>query len=110
MVTFKEDRIARGWKKGFPKRKKEQMTKKEEHEFFGHKFERKEHEFFGHKFGCKEQKLVRFNQIISFKSEELYDIYCDKNGQICEVTPVDEISKSFLNFHRGVPLKLLFNE
>lgn len=98
MVTFKEDRIARGWKKGFPKRKKEQMTKKEEHEFFGHKFEH------------KEQKLVRFNQIISFKSEELYDIYCDKNGQICEITPVDEISKSFLNFHRGVPLKLLFNE
>ena len=95
MVTFKEDRIARGWKKKFPKRKG-QMTKKEEHEFFGHKF------------GCKEQKLVRYNQKISLKSEELYDIYCDKNGQICEVTPVDETSKSFLNFHRGVPLTLLF--
>ena len=73
---------------------------KDRHFSFYIKFERKEHEFFGHKFGCKEQKLVRYNQIISLKSEELYD--CDKNGQICEVTPVDETSKSFLNFHRAI--------
>ena len=98
MTTFKEDRIARGWKKRFPKRKKGQMTKKEEHEFFGHKFER------------KEQKLTLFGQKISTESEEVYDIYCDKNGQICVVIPVDETSKAFLNFYRGVPLKLLTNE
>jgi hypothetical protein len=81
MATFKEDRIARGWKKRFPKKKKGQMTKKEEHEFFGHKFE------------CKKQKLTLFGQKISTESEEVYDIYCDKNGQICEVMPVGNISK-----------------
>ena len=98
MATFKEDRIARGWKKRFPKRKKGQMTKKEEREFFGHKFE------------YKEQKLSLFGQKISSESKEIYDIYCDKNGQICEVIPVDETSKPFLNVYRGVPLKLLLNE
>ena len=98
MTTFKEDRIARGWKKRFPKRKKGQMTKKEEREFFGHKFE------------YKEQKLSLFGQKISSESKEIYDIYCDKNGQICEVIPVDETSKPFLNVYRGVPLKLLINE
>ena len=98
MTTFKEDRIARGWKKKFPKRKKGQMTKKEEREFFGHKFE------------YKEQKLSLFGQKISSESKEIYDIYCDKNGQICEVIPVDETSKPFLNVYRGVPLKLLINE
>ena len=98
MTTFKEDRIARGWKKRFPKKKKGQMTKKEEREFFGHKFE------------YKEQKLSLFGQKISSESEEVYDIYCDKNEQICGVTPVDETSKPFLNFYRGVLLKLLINE
>ena len=98
MTTFKEDRIARGWKKRFPKRKKGQMTKKEEREFFGHKFE------------CEKQRLSLFGQKISPKSEEVYDVYCDKNGQVCEVIPVDETSKSFLNFYRGIPLKLLTNE
>ena len=97
MTTFKEDRIARGWKKKFPKRKKGQMTKKEEREFFGHKFE------------CEKQRLSLFGQKISPESEEVYDVYCDKNEQICEVIPVDETSKSFLNFHRGVPLKLLLH-
>lgn len=98
MTTFKEDRIARGWKKRFPKRKKGQMSKKEEREFFGHKFE------------CKKQELALFGQKISSESEGLYDIYCDKNGQICEVMPVGNISRSFLNFYRGVPLKLFLNE
>ena len=98
MTTFKEDRIARGWKKRFPKKKKERMTKKEERKFFGHKFE------------CEKQKLSLFGQKISSESEEVYDIYCDKNEQICEVIPIDKTSKSFLNFHRGVPLKLLTNE
>lgn len=98
MATFKEDRIARGWKKRFPKKKKGQMTKKEEREFFGHNFE------------YKEQKLSLFGQKISSESKEIYDIYCDKNGQICEVIPVDETSKPFLNVYRGVPLKLLINE
>ena len=98
MTTFKEDRIARGWKKRFPKRKKGQMTKKEEREFFSHKFE------------CEEQRLSLFGQKISPESEEVYDVYCDKNGQVCEVIPVDETSKSFLNFYRGIPLKLLTNE
>ena len=98
MTTFKEDRIARGWKKKFPKRKKGQMTKKEERKFFGHKFE------------CEKQRLSLFGQKISPESEEVYDVYCDKNGQVCEVIPVDETSKSFLNFYRGIPLKLLTNE
>lgn len=98
MTTFKEDRIARGWKKRIPKRKKGQMTKKEEREFFGHKFE------------YKEQKLSLFGQKISSENKEIYDIYCDKNEQICEVIPVDETSKPFLNVYRGVPLKLLINE
>ena len=98
MTTFKEDRIARGWKKRFPKRKKGQMTKKEERKFFGHKFE------------CEKQRLSLFGQKISPESEEVYDVYCDKNGQVCEVIPIDETSKSFLNFYRGIPLKLLTNE
>lgn len=98
MTTFKEDRIARGWKKRFPKKKKGQMTKKEERKFFGHKFE------------CEKQRLSLFGQKISPESEEVYDVYCDKNGQVCEVIPVDETSKSFLNFYRGIPLKLLTNE
>ena len=98
MTTFKEDRIVRGWKKRFPKKKKGQMTKKEERKFFGHKFE------------CEKQRLSLFGQKISPESEEVYDVYCDKNGQVCEVIPVDETSKSFLNFYRGIPLKLLTNE
>ena len=98
MTTFKEDRITKGWKKRFPKRKKGQMTKKEEREFFGHKFE------------CKKQEFALYGQKISSESEGLYDIYGDKNGQICEVMPVGNISKSFLNFYRGVPLKLFLNE
>ena len=98
MTTFKEDRIARGWKKRFPKKKKGQMTKKEERKFFGHKFE------------CEKQRLSLFGQKISPESEEVYDVYCDKNDQVCEVIPVDETSKSFLNFYRGIPLKLLLNE
>lgn len=98
MTTFKEDRIARGWKKRFPKKKKGQMTKKEERKFFGHKFE------------CEKQRLSLFGQKISPESEEVYDVYCDKNDQVCEVIPVDETSKSFLNFYRGIPLKLLTNE
>ena len=98
MTTFKEDRIARGWKKRFPKKKKGRMTKKEERKFFGHKFE------------YKEQKLSLFGQKIFSENKEIYDIYCDKNEQICEIIPVDDRSKSFLNFHRGVPLKLLTNE
>ena len=98
MTTFKEDRITKGWKKKFPKRKKGQMTKKEERGFFGHKFE------------CEKQRLSLFGQKISPESEEVYDVYCDKNGQVCEVIPVDETSKSFLNFYRGIPLKLLTNE
>ena len=75
MTTFKEDRIARGWKKRFPKRKKGQMTKKEEREFFGHKFE------------CKEQKLA----LLVKKS-----LLRVKRFMTSIVTRIDKFMKSYL--------------
>ena len=39
MTTWKKDRIAAGWKKRIPPRKKGVMSRKEERKFFGHNFE-----------------------------------------------------------------------
>lgn len=99
MTTWKEDRIAAGWKKRIPPRKKGVMSRKEERKFFGHNFE------------VTPQKRV-FKAVIN---KELYIFETDKNLQICniyctkDVPALQEAAKFSLSQYRGIPVSLILN-
>jgi len=99
MTTWKEDRIAAGWKKRIPPRKKGVMSRKEERKFFGHGFE------------VTPQKRV-FKAMINKKlyvfetdkNLQIYNIYCAKDAP-----ELQEAVKFLLSQCRGIPISLILN-
>lgn len=71
-------------------RAKSAMTKREEREFFGHPF-------------------VFKKDILSINIGET-TLFFDKNWQLCDVLPLCEDTKLFLDAHRGQPYQLLSDD
>lgn len=71
-------------------RAKSAMTKREEREFFGHPF--------------------TFKKNILSINREGTTLLFDKNNQLCDVLPLCEDTKLFLDAHRGQPYKLLSDD
>ena len=69
---------------------KSAMTKREEREFFGHPF-------------------VFKKDILSINIGET-TLFFDKNWQLCNVLPLCEDTKLFLDAHRGQPYQLLSDD
>lgn len=71
-------------------RSKTAMTKKEEREFFGHPFTFK-------------------HNILSINKEGA-TLFFDKNHGLCDILPIYEESKEFLDAHRGQPYQFFVND
>lgn len=71
-------------------RAKTAMTKKEEREFFGHPFV--------------------FKQNILSINVENTTLFFDKNWSLCDVVPLYEKSKEFLDEHRGQPYQFFVDD
>ena len=71
-------------------RAKSAMTKREEREFFGHPFTFKKN-------------------ILSINREGITLLF-DKNNQLCDVLPLMDETKEFLDAHRGQPYSLFEHE
>lgn len=72
------------------------MTKKQLKEFFGHTFS-----------PLDTTKPVMYSITLGKTDEEKstkYDIYFDKNNQLCDIIPETPQSHEFLNMFRGNPL------
>lgn len=71
-------------------RVKSAMTKREEREFFGHKF--------------------TFKKNIMLVNREDITLLFDKNWQLCELFPIREDTKEFLDAHRGQPYQFFVDD
>lgn len=71
-------------------RAKSAMTKREEREFFGHPF--------------------TFKKNIVLVNKEDVTLLFDKNWQLCELFPIREDTKEFLDAHRGQPYQFFVND
>lgn len=71
-------------------RAKSAMTKHEEREFFGHPF--------------------TFKKNIVLVNKEDVTLLFDKNWQLCELFPIREDTKEFLDAHRGQPYQFFVND
>ena len=71
-------------------RAKSAMTKREEREFFGHPF--------------------TFKKNIVLVNKEDITLLFDKNWQLCELFPIREDTKEFLDTHRGQPYQFFVND
>jgi hypothetical protein len=71
-------------------RTKSAMTKREEREFFGHPF--------------------TFKKSIVLVNKEDVTMLFDKNWQLCELFPIREDTKEFLDTHRGQPYQFFVND
>ena len=71
-------------------RKKTAMTKREEREFFGHPF--------------------TFKKNILSINREGTTLLFDKNNQLCDVLPLMDETKEFLNAHRGQPYQFFVDD
>ena len=71
-------------------RSKTAMTKREERKFFGHPFTFK-------------------NNILSINRSET-TLFFDKNHQLCDIIPLEDDTKEFLDEHRGHPYGLFEHE
>lgn len=87
-----EKGFAKVKKQRIPKRKYEVMSKKELKQFFGHPFGKTT-------LGGTERKVSMFGNS--------YTLFADKNGGLCDIEPLDEMSKDFLSHHRGVQISLI---
>lgn len=71
-------------------RAKSAMTKREEREFFGHPF--------------------TFKKNIVLVNKEDITLLFDKNWQLCELFPIREDTKEFLDAHRGQPYQFFVDD
>ena len=71
-------------------RAKSAMTKREEREFFGHPF-------------------VLKKNILSINREGITLLF-DKNNQLCDILPLIDETKEFLNAHRGQPYQFFVDD
>lgn len=71
-------------------RAKSAMTKREEREFFGHPF--------------------TFKHNVVVINDGNTTLLFDKNWQLCNILPMEEGTKEFLDAHRGQPYKFFVND